>query len=127
VCSLIVEGRISTTVTKAKQIRRLAEKMITLGKKGTLHARRLAIAKLHQPGVVAQLFSEVAPRHEHRDGGYTRIMRLGNRLGDAAEMCVLEFVEEAVKESGEEPPTEEMTTGEEEVEETAADPSTADE
>ena len=94
-CSLIVEERISTTVTRAKEIRRLAEKMITLGKNGTLHARRQAIAALRQPVVVAQLFGEIAPRFEGRNGGYTRIMRTGNRAGDAAEMCLLEWVTES--------------------------------
>ncbi len=96
VCSLIQAGRIRTTVAKAKEVRRLAEKMITLGKKGTLHARRLAIAKLHQPAVVAELFSDVAPRYQERNGGYTRIIRLGNRIGDGAEMCILELVGEPV-------------------------------
>lgn len=94
VCSLIESQRIKTTVPRAKQIRRLAEKMITLGKRGTLHARRLAIAKLRQPAAVRHLFSDIAPRYENRHGGYTRIMRLGPRLGDAAELCFLEFVEE---------------------------------
>lgn len=95
-CSLIREERIKTTVTKAKQIRRLTEKMITLGKRGTLHARRRAIAVLRQPAVVAVLFRDVAPRYEHRHGGYTRIMKLGPRLGDGAELCLLELVTEAV-------------------------------
>ncbi len=114
VCSLFMEERIKSTVTRAKQYRRLAEKMITLGKRGTLHARRRAIAVLRQPGVVAHLFSEVAPRYEARPGGYTRIIRLGNRLGDAAEMCLLELVEgdaQAVADNVEESPaaTEEAT------------------
>lgn len=95
-CSLFKAGRITTTVVKAKQIRRLAERMITLGKKGTLHARRQAIAKLHQPDVVAEVFSTIAPQYEDRQGGYTRIMRLGQRRGDAAEMCVLELIQEPV-------------------------------
>ena len=93
-CSLLSESRIRTTVTRAKQVRRLAEKMITLGKRGTLHARRRAIAVLRQTGVVRHLFSDVAPRFEGRAGGYTRIVRLGPRIGDAAEMCILELVEE---------------------------------
>ena len=99
VCSLFKSGRIETTVTRAKQIRRLAEKTITLGKKGTLHARRLAIAKLRQPDVVGLLFSEIAPGYEKRCGGYTRIMRTGRRTGDAAEMCILELVEVDVPET----------------------------
>ena len=100
VCSLIVEERITTTVTKAKEARRLAEKMVTLGKRGDLHARRRAIAILRQPWVVAVLFDELAPRYASRLGGYTRIVRLGTRRGDAAEMCFLEFVEGSVGGSG---------------------------
>lgn len=96
-CSLIMEERIKTTVAKAKQIRRVTEKMITLGKRGSLHARRRAISILKQPGVVAHLFSEVAPRYEDRPGGYTRILRVGLRRGDAAEMCLLELVSEAME------------------------------
>ena len=92
VCSLFKSGRITTTVQKAKEIRRLAEKMITLAKVGTLHARRQAIATLRQTGTVAELFSTIAPQHEDRTSGYTRIMRLGPRLGDAAEMCILELI-----------------------------------
>lgn len=92
VCSLFKSGRITTTVPKAKEIRRLAEKMITLAKVGTLHARRQAIATLRQTGTVAELFSTIAPQHEDRNSGYTRIMRLGQRLGDAAEMCILELI-----------------------------------
>ena len=92
VCSLIKAGRITTTVPKAKGIRRLAERMITLAKEGTLHARRQAIAALRQPGTVAELFSSIAPKYEGRAGGYTRIMRLGQRIGDAADMCILELI-----------------------------------
>ena len=94
VCSLITEGSIKTTVVKAKETRRFADRMVTLGKKGDLHHRRLAIAKLRNKDAVAQLFSEVAPKFSNRDGGYTRIIRLGNRIGDAAEMCILQWVEE---------------------------------
>ena len=93
VCSLITEGEIKTTVVKAKETRRLADKMVTLGKKGDLHHRRLAISKLRDKSAVAQLFSEVAPKFANRDGGYTRIIRLGTRIGDAAEMCILQWVE----------------------------------
>ena len=93
VCSLIVEKRIRTTVAKAKEVRRLAEKMITLGKRGTLHHRRLAIAKLHDVDAVHLLFGEIAPNYSERNGGYTRIIRLGTRAGDAAPMCYLEWVE----------------------------------
>ena len=97
-CSLIMSGRIKTTVARAKQIRRRVEKMVTLGKRGTLHARRRAIAVLRQPDVVAHLFSDVAPGYEDRNGGYTRIIRLNPRIGDAADLCLLELVTEAVPE-----------------------------
>ena len=94
VCSLIRQGAIKTTLTKAKETRRIAEKMVTLAKKGGLHHRRLAIARLHDVDAVALLFAEIAPKHANRDGGYTRIVKLGTRRGDAAEMCVLAWVEE---------------------------------
>ena len=93
VCSLIEHGRITTTLVKAKGIRQLAEKMMTLGKKGTLHTRRNAIAKLHNVTMVCRLFNELAPKYMNRQGGYTRIIKLGPRIGDAAEMAILEFVE----------------------------------
>ena len=93
VCSLIKHKRITTTLVKAKQLRVLADQMMTLGKTGTLHARRQAIAKLHQVDVVRTLFDELAPQYMKRNGGYTRIMKLGPRIGDAAEMAILEFVE----------------------------------
>lgn len=96
VCSLLKEGRISTTVARAKVSRRLAEKMITLGKDGSLAARRRAIAVLHQVDTVHTLFKEIAPRYENRPGGYTRLIRIGQRIGDAAEMCYLELVQEAM-------------------------------
>ena len=93
VCSLIKHRRITTTLVRAKRIRMVAEQMVTLGKDGSLHARRLAIAKLHQPATVAILFDEIAPGFKERQGGYTRIYRLGPRIGDAAEMAIIEFVE----------------------------------
>lgn len=96
VCSLFREQRIRTTVTKAKQARRLAERMITLGKNGRDHDRRRAVALLRQPDVVATLFTEIAPRYQDRQGGYTRMVKLGPRKGDAAEMCLLELVTEPV-------------------------------
>ena len=96
VCSLFREQRIRTTVTKAKQARRLAERMITLGKNGRDHDRRRAVALLRQPDVVGTLFSEIAPRYQDRQGGYTRMVKLGPRKGDAAEMCLLELVTEPV-------------------------------
>jgi large subunit ribosomal protein L17 len=94
--SLILEGRILTSVTKAKEARRLVERMVTLGKRGTLSDRRRAIAILHQVSVVRKLFQEVAPRYATRQGGYTRIIRLVPRRGDACDMCVLELVTEQV-------------------------------
>ena len=93
VCSLVEHGRIKTTVHKAKEARPLAEKMITLGKRGDLHARRQALARLRSNDAVHALFDEVAPRFADRPGGYTRIVRIGPRLGDAAEMAYLELVE----------------------------------
>jgi large subunit ribosomal protein L17 len=91
--ALIEHGRIKTTVAKAKAVKPFAEKMITLGKRGDLHARRLALAELRSQDVVHQLFADVAPRFANRPGGYTRIVKLGPRLGDAAEMVYLELVD----------------------------------
>ena len=93
VCSLIEHNRIQTTLVKAKAARSVAEKMITLGKRGTLHARRQAVAFLRHNAPVKKLFSEIAPRHAQRAGGYTRVVRLGRRIGDAAEMAILEWVD----------------------------------
>ena len=89
---LIVHGRIRTTLAKAKEVRPVAEQMITLGKRGDLHARRQAVAFLRQKPVVKSLFDDVAPRYAERPGGYTRIIKLGPRLGDAAEMAYIELV-----------------------------------
>lgn len=110
VCSLFTHGRISTTVTKAKEIRRVAERMITLGKTGTLHAQRLAVARIHQQGVVSRLFREIAPAYEGRQGGYTRIMRTKTRIGDGAELCILELVDYAAIGAGAEAPAEAAAT-----------------
>jgi len=93
VCSLIQERRIKTTLSKAKVTRSLAEKMVTLGKKGTLAARRQAISKLKSPDHVKVLFEEIAPGFASRAGGYTRITKLGARMSDASEMAILEWVE----------------------------------
>jgi len=92
--SLIEHGRIKTTITKAKAVKPLAEQMITLGRRGDLHARRQATAFLRSRDVVHMLFAEVAPRFKDRPGGYTRIVRIGPRLGDSAEMAYLELVDE---------------------------------
>lgn len=96
VCSLILHKRITTTLAKARAVRSVAEKMVTLGKKGTLHSRRLAVSRLHQEDAVKILFTEIAPQHKDRKGGYTRIIKLGQRQGDAGEMAILEFVEGTV-------------------------------
>ena len=93
VCSLIIERRIKTTISKAKVTRSLAEKMVTLGKKGTLAARRKAIAKIKQESAVKVLFEKIAPGFADRAGGYTRITKLGPRMSDASEMVILEWVE----------------------------------
>jgi large subunit ribosomal protein L17 len=100
VCSLIKHRRITTTAAKAKAARSVAEKMITLGKGGTLHDRRLASARLHQDEeAVKILFNEIAPTQKERRGGYTRIVRLGQRQGDAAQLVILEFVDVPVPEA----------------------------
>lgn len=93
VCDLIEQRRIRTTLPKARAARRLAERMVTLGKKGDLASRRLAIARLKQVDRVGSLFSEIAPGFENRNGGYTRILKLGKRMSDNAEMALLEWVE----------------------------------
>ena len=93
--ALIEHGRIRTTVTKAKAVKPIAEQMITLGRRGDLHARRQATAFLRSRDVVHKLFSEVAPLFKERPGGYTRIVKIGPRPGDAAEMAYLELVDEA--------------------------------
>jgi large subunit ribosomal protein L17 len=92
--ALIEHGRIKTTVTKAKAVKPLAEQMITLGRRGDLHARRQATAFLRSRDVVHRLFADVAPRFKDRPGGYARIVKLGPRAGDAAEMAYLELVDD---------------------------------
>ncbi len=91
--SLIRHGRIKTTEAKAKAVKPYAEKMVTLGKRGDLHARRQAMAELRSNDIVHHLFLNIAPRFAERDGGYTRIVKLGPRPGDAAPMVLLEFVD----------------------------------
>ena len=92
-CSLIEHGRIRTTEAKAKAVKPYVEKLITLGRRGDLHARRQVLAELRTQEIVHQLFSDVGPRMADRPGGYTRIVKLGTRLGDAAEMVYLELVD----------------------------------
>jgi len=93
VCSLILHKRITTTLAKAKAARSVAEKMVTFGKSGTLHHRRLAVARLHQEEAVRLLFKEIAPTFKDRPGGYTRIVKLEQRPGDSAPKAILEWVE----------------------------------
>lgn len=95
VCSLIAERRIKTTLSKANVVAPMAEKMVTLGKKGTLAARRKAVAALKQEASVEVLFDEIAPGYTDRAGGYTRITKLGPRMSDASEMAIIEWVEAA--------------------------------
>ena len=92
VTDLLREGRISTTNMRAKEARREAEKMITLGKRGDIHARRLAMAYIYNEDVVKKLFDEIAPKYANRNGGYTRILKLGQRRSDGSEMCLLQWV-----------------------------------
>ena len=93
VCSLIKHKRVTTTLAKAKAARSVAEKLVTLGKRGSIHDRRLAVARLHQEDAVRILFNEIAPTQKERRGGYTRIMRLNQRQGDAAQRAILEWVD----------------------------------
>jgi len=93
VCSLIEHQRIKTTLAKAKAVRPLAEKMVTLGKNGSLHARRTALAVLRQKDAVKKLFDDIAPRSASRKGGYTRIIKLGQRKSDSAAVAFLEWVD----------------------------------
>ncbi|OPJ54865.1 50S ribosomal protein L17 [Alkalithermobacter paradoxus] len=92
VTDLLRSGRIETTTTRAKETRRMAEKMITLGKRGDLHARRQVLAYVLDESVVTRLFEEIAPKYTERNGGYTRILKVGPRKGDGAEMSIIELV-----------------------------------
>jgi large subunit ribosomal protein L17 len=91
--ALLEHERIITTEPKAKELRRVADKLVTLGKRGSLHARRQALQVVQSNAVVQKLFNEIAPRFAERQGGYTRILRLGYRSGDAAAMAVIELVD----------------------------------
>lgn len=102
VCNLIAAKRIKTTAPKAKAARRLAEKMVTLGKKNTLAARRRAISKLRDEKAVDELFENIAPTFSERNGGYTRILKLGKRRSDSSEMVLLEWIEAAEEKVAEE-------------------------
>ncbi|MBU5485062.1 50S ribosomal protein L17 [Clostridium sp. MSJ-11] len=92
VTSFLKHGKIETTVTRAKETRNLAEKMITLGKRGDLHARRQVLAFVTEEEVVKNLFDNIAPKYAERNGGYTRMYKVGPRRGDGAEMVILELV-----------------------------------
>ena len=99
VTSLLKHEKIKTTDTKAKELRKVAEKMITLGKQGDLHARRQAAAVVRERAVVGKLFGELSVRYRDRSGGYTRIVKTGYRVGDNAPMSIIEFVRDAEAES----------------------------
>ena len=92
VTSVLRSGRIETTVTRAKETKRMTDKMITLAKRGDLHARRQAMAYVYDEDVVKMLFDELGPKYAERNGGYTRVLRVGPRRGDAAELAILELV-----------------------------------
>ncbi|KGG81032.1 MULTISPECIES: 50S ribosomal protein L17 [Caloranaerobacter] len=92
VTSLLKNGKIETTEARAKETRRLAEKMITLAKRGDLHARRQVLAFVYDETVVKTLFDEIAPKYAERNGGYTRILKIGPRRGDGSEMVIIELV-----------------------------------
>lgn len=111
--NLIEHGRIKTTLGKAKALRPVAEKLITLAKRDDLHSRRLAIAFLYEKDLVKKLFAEVAPLSKDRQGGYTRITKLGPRASDAAQMAIIEWVDRAAEE--EEAPAVEVVDKEEEA------------
>ena len=92
---LLENGQIETTLTRAKEVRSMAEKMITLGKKNTLASRRAALAYITKEDVVSKLFNQIAPTYENRNGGYTQIFKLGARRGDAAEMAIVRLIKDA--------------------------------
>lgn len=117
VCALIQHQRIKTTLAKAKAVRPLAERMVTLGKNGSIHARRRALAVLRQKDIVKKLFDDIAQRSAERNGGYTRIVKLGSRKSDSARMAFIEWVD--VEHVVEEKPKKEKKTKRKEPEEKA--------
>jgi len=127
VCSLIEHRRIKTTLAKAKATKPLAERMVTLGKKGDLHARRTALSYLKHKDIVKKLFTEIAPAAADRKGGYTRIVKLGARLSDSAPMAYLEWVDYAVEVKKDEPATEAAAKAEKPVAKKKAAPKKAKE
>ncbi|MXV35050.1 MULTISPECIES: 50S ribosomal protein L17 [unclassified Saccharibacter] len=98
--ALIKHEQITTTLPKAKELRPVAEKLITLGKRGTLHARRQAFAQLRDEAIVSKLFAALSKRYESRNGGYTRVLKAGVRYGDNADMAVIEFVDRDLEAKG---------------------------
>ncbi|MGA7916450.1 MAG: 50S ribosomal protein L17 [Candidatus Acidiferrales bacterium] len=120
VTNLIEKERIHTTILRAKATRRLAEKMITLGKRDSLHARRQAAAFLTTPAATDKLFDELAPRFAERPGGYTRIIRAGWRLGDGADLAILEFIGSELKKKEKKPRRKEEVEAPEEDKEAVA-------
>ena len=98
--NLIHHEQIVTTLPKAKDLRPVVEKLVTLGKRGDLHARRMAMAALRQPAIVKKLFDTIGPRYKERQGGYTRVLKAGFRFGDNAPLAVIEFVDRDVDAKG---------------------------
>ncbi len=99
-CSLIEHEQITTTLPKAKELKKIIDKYITLGKKGSLHSRRLAISKLKQNSAVNKLFEILAPRYKDRSGGYSRVLRAGFRYGDTAPLAVIELIDRDISSKG---------------------------
>ena len=100
VCSLIEHEQIQTTLPKAKELKKIIDKYITLGKKGSLHSRRLAVSRLKQNSAVIKLFNTLAPRYKKRNGGYSRVLKAGFRYGDAAPLAVIELVDRDISAKG---------------------------
>ena len=109
--SLIKHEQIVTTLPKAKELRPFVEKLVTLAKKGDLHARRIAISRVRDVDQVGKLFATLGPRYAERQGGYTRVLKAGYRFGDNAPMAVIEFVDRDVKEKGKDSGPVQATTG----------------
>jgi large subunit ribosomal protein L17 len=115
--ALIKHEQIKTTLPKAKELRPMVEKLVTLGKRGNLHARRQAFAVLRDDGMTAKLFDTLASRYSDRPGGYTRVLKAGHRYGDAAPMAIIEFVDRDPDARGQDSgPTQEMALAEEDEE-----------
>jgi large subunit ribosomal protein L17 len=114
--SLIKHEQIQTTLPKAKDLRPIVEKLITLGKRGDLHARRQALAELHEKSAVDKLFSTLSERYAERSGGYTRVLKAGFRTGDAASMGVIELVDRDVEAKGQDSGPDQNAVDEEELE-----------